>query len=346
MSNQSNQDFSQSKQERNIEEIDLLKLLERLSKNLRNGLLQLLKSSIIGLLFARKFLFNYFKRIALVLSIGAAIGGGLSFLQKPRFESTALIHSEFLKGNSFVLEINKLDEYCRAGNYEVVASLFKLPEEKVKTLVGISAVPFRAQAIWLDENDPRYDSLMSEMSSSATIFEVIIALKTEEPDVDAIESGLAEYLKSNPDLQRNYLMNRRYLEVTKEKIMLELGNFDSLKQLVNRSLVSVENAAQGRTGASLDISVREQKDMLKDPLSIYERDFDYFQRLVQIDNTLIFDRELRVVSSFGKVKLSKTAHVVKYILYGVAIALSMFASALLLKALNDYLNRFEQKMNA
>ncbi len=334
----------QVKSHSNQDEIDVFGLLGMLWKKAGSTLNQLGFFLLLGMAKLRGFLLKNFGKL-----LGAGMAGLLFALAlawtstlKPDFKSSAVVHSEFLRGYNFTTEIEKLNDYCKEGNYTVLSQLFKLPEDQVHMLKGVASEPFRGQ-VTANPESPYYDSLVQVVNATTNRFVVTIHLKTERPDVKAIQAGLLEYLKNNPDLKRQYSMHRRALELTRNKITAELNNFDSLKVLIQKSLLLNDINNPSRARASLDISVRENKNILNDPLAVYEKDFSYFEDLVAIENELMYGEEVQLVSEFGEVKSNNIAHLVKYMINGGLIGTGLFILLYLLLRLNKFLGSFEMK---
>ncbi|MBX2840359.1 MAG: hypothetical protein KTR26_01210, partial [Flammeovirgaceae bacterium] len=103
------------------DEISVSELFNSIGKgisNFCNGLINLILKGIIHL---RRFILLRFKFLLLGTIIGGAYGLYLFYSSKPTYKTTAIVESNYLKGYYFINEIDRLSNYCRENNYELLS---------------------------------------------------------------------------------------------------------------------------------------------------------------------------------------------------------------------------------
>ncbi|UZR94355.1 hypothetical protein [Chondrinema litorale] len=324
------------------DEVDITSLLKFLYRAVASFFKGIFEIIIIFLIICRKFIIR--KKVYLLIGVilGGIIGLLLSNAVPPVYQTSLTVESKFLKGYDFIYEINKLNDYFKEKNYQVVSDIFDAPINNVQSIKEISAESYYSHYNIFEKygDIEKVDSLRTAEEMNATLFIIELELNENNVIISNIENWIINYLNTNSTLNKNYNVEKNILINSKEKILSELSSLDTLKKGINRKLLSENNS---KNSSSLEISLKNDEDILRNPLEIYESDLDFFMHLQRIEKNLNLLEKITVINGVKSVKGNKINHLKKNVLLGSFIGLLIVISIYILISINKYLISFEKK---
>jgi len=191
----------------------------------------------------------------------------------PRFYQTeGIFVSNILPGKycSILLEnLNKI----KSDNNQVLARQLKINVEAADDIQSISMSSMR-DTFLLDRRD-----------SAISLFQIILTLKSTQ-HLDTIQWGLVNYLENNEYAIKRKEARIRALQAMKENLNSKIQSLDSVKKLVNSSIVP----RGGGTGIILGEPIN--------PVSVYQAEIGYFREQLSIDQQLAVIDNIEIVQPF------------------------------------------------
>ena len=130
--------------------------------------------------------------------------------------------------------------------------------------------------------------LIFKRDSAISLFNISLTLSSVQ-HLDSIQWALVNYLENNEYTTKRKEARRRSLQAMKTNLNNKLEGLDSLKKLVNSSIVP---RSQGQ-GIILGEPI--------DPVSIYEAEVGYYRELLNIDQSLATIDNIEVLQPFFKI---------------------------------------------
>jgi hypothetical protein len=225
-----------------------------------------------------------------------AISLGLFFSKKKVYASELVMSHTRLNNNECYLLVNALGDLCENSNYKQLASRLNSSIKVAQQLKSISHSPLN-QGL----EDLRRDS-------SDVILPFKIGVKVFDADVlDSIQYGLWHYLETNEYALKRKSMNDVYLNKFEEKIKKELVEIDSLKQVVNESIVP--------RGKGQGIILGEPID----PVKVYQSSIDLYKVQLNVNQQRELNNSFEVLVGFSPALAINS--IADYILYGILTGL-------------------------
>ena len=247
------------KQIRSSEEIDLFYFL----RPINNGFRRL--SQGLGNYF-RTLRFNKFIFLG-ILTLGTLAGYSLRFIIPPAYEVHGIFVSNFIPAKYCSILIENLS---RAKDIGLLSRQLKINHETAGTIESIKLVPMT-------------DTFDFDRKDTALSLFAMHLVVTELNNIDTIQSGLIDYLENNEYARKRKEARVRSLLSLRESLRDKIRSFDSLKILVNNSIVP---RGQGQ-GIILGEPV--------DPLSIYEAELSYNKEILEIEELLSVSENIEVL---------------------------------------------------
>ena len=260
-----------SEQKQNNAEIDLYYFFKPLGTALRKiGQ---------GIDFAlRKFRANALIFGIIVLLITLA-GYSARYILKPAYQTHGIFISNILPGKYCSILLQNLNAIKGEGNRPILAHQLKISNEAAEDILGISM------------SNMRDTFLIEKKDSTLSLFKITLTLRSIQ-HLDTIQWALVNYLENNEYAIKRKEARRRALELLKATLNSKLESLDSLKKIVNSSIVP---RSQGN-GIILGEPI--------DPVSVYQAEMGYYREQLNIDQALATIDNIEVIQPF--LKLSHT----------------------------------------
>ena len=127
--------------------------------------------------------------------------------------------------------------------------------------------------------------LIDRRDSTLSLFKITLTLKSIQ-HLDTIQWGLVNYLENNDYAIKRKEARRRALQALKENLDRKLQSLDSLKKIVNSSIIP---RSEGR-GIILGEPI--------DPVSVYQAEISYFREQLNIDQALATIDNIEIIQPF------------------------------------------------
>lgn len=259
------------KDRNSAEEIDLLPIF----KSLQNSFLKLIRLFTHFIQFSLKNI-----KVLLIFSIiGIGFSGGLFFMKKKVYVSDlTLSHIRLNNGECYAL-INALSDLRANSNINNDRILSRKLNISIPATRQIKSVTCKA----LNE------SLEKKYKDSAF---VLLPFKIEvgvyDPTIlDSLQMGIMNYLESNEYAAKRKKIQLDYLGKFQDKIKGEIIAIDSLKQLVNKSIIP--------RGSGNGIILGEPID----PVKVYQSGLELYKSQLRLSEQLELNNSFEVLIGFS-----------------------------------------------
>lgn len=256
----------QDKSRTSNEEIDLLYFLRPLSDGLKS---------------IRHFLANYFRQlyqrkwwVIAIVVLAAAVSYALRFILPKSYRTEGIFISHSLNSKFCSILINNLADH--AGNKEnaqLLANQLKIPVNNALSIISVEASPM-SDALYLNNND-----------RSVSLFKINLIL-SENNTLKTIQAGIVSFLENNEYSLIRKQARLKSLNALNEDYLLKLKSLDSLKKLVNSSIVPRSSGQ----GIALSKPVN--------PIGVYEAEQSYYSQLLKNREQLETSDNIEILQPF------------------------------------------------
>jgi uncharacterized protein involved in exopolysaccharide biosynthesis len=256
------------------EEIDLFTFL----KPLWDVIVSLFRAigSFIGLIRAN------IVYVLLITVAAGVVGFSLRFVLPKAYRSEAVIVTHELPAKLCVILLDNLEELVKnKKNKSVVAKQLGLTDEQAASVVAI-----RSQLT--------KDSFFVNDRDTIRNFFTITAVYADSGVTSVLQKGIIDYLENNNYALKRREAKRKSLLSLKANLDVKLKSLDSLKMIVNNSIIP---RSQGQ-GIILGEPV--------DPVKVYEAEINYFKEQLYLDESLATLDNVEVIQPF--ITTSKPNH--------------------------------------
>jgi len=282
-----NPELMNDKTQNNPAEIDLFYFFRPLSR--------LFKKAGAGLVYSvRKMFYNKFLFASVVIILTLA-GFSLRYILPPGFETQGIFISNTLSGRYCSLLLKNLNKLKSDENRPILAQQLGLSLEAAKDI----------RSIRLSSMSDTFALQKKDTTLSLFRITLILASMDHLPD---IQKALVNYLENNEYAMKRKEARRKALESLKTTLDHKLESLDSLKNIVNSSIIP---RSEGK-GIILGEPVN--------PVSVYQAEIAYYKEQLVIDEALATIDNIEIVQPFFK--LNKT----NYPRYNFMMAISFLAS--------------------
>jgi len=253
-----------SEQKQNNAEIDLYYFFKPVGTALKK----------VGNLLAyafRKLDANKIGFIIVVLLITLA-GYSLRYIIKPSYQTEGIFVSSILPGKYCSILLQNLNK-IKGENNSILARQLKINNEAAADIQSIGM------------SNMRDTFLIDRRDSTLSLFKITLTLKSIQ-HLDTIQWGLVNYLENNDYAIKRKEARRRSLQALKENLDRKLQSLDSLKKIVNSSIIP---RSEGR-GIILGEPI--------DPVSVYQAEISYFREQLNIDQALATIDNIEIIQPF------------------------------------------------
>lgn len=213
-----------------------------------------------------------------MLLVGAGIGLAAYFLMKPVYITHMIIKSKFLNNDYCSQLTNTLDDLTdHDEDAPVLADKLHIP---TKMAEQIKSIRFR-------NFSEKFEKLYKDSIAVDAPFKVEV--KVHDPSIlDSLQKGVTDYFEMNEFAQKVKAVKKDNFNLLKNKINEELQEIDSVKQLVNSSIVPRATGNGIIMGEPLD------------PVHVYQKAIDLYKNELHIHERLALIDNIEVVEGFTK----------------------------------------------
>jgi len=259
-----------SEQKQNNAEIDLYYFFKPLGTALRK----------VGDLLAyglRKIYINKIIFLIIVLLITLA-GYSLRYFIQPSYQTEGIFVSNILPGKYCSILLQNLNK-IKGTNNLILARQLRINNEGAADIKSISMSDMR-DTFLVDRKD-----LIDKKDSALSLFKITLVLKSTRY-LDTIQWGLVNYLENNEYAIKRKEARRKSLQAMKENLNLKLLSLDSLKKIVNSSIMPRSEGQGIILGEPIN------------PVSVYQAEINYFREQLSIDQALATIDNIEVLQPF------------------------------------------------
>jgi len=272
------------------EEIDLLYFFRPLINGFKNMAVSLGKYSEV--LLKNIFLFS-----VIVILITAA-GYCLRYVMQPAYQTKGIFISHVMPSAFCAKVIKNLDKLRGGSNTPVLASQLNISQAAAGSIYGIRA----------DSIKERFVMQKKDKDSAIVVFEITLVL-SEIKYVDSIQTGIVSYLENNPYSITRKAAKIQQLKSLKSLLDIKLRGLDSLKQIINSSIVP---RSQGQ-GIILGEPIN--------PINVVQTEVNYLREQGYIDQELSTMDNIEVLQPFFKLNDYNYPDFNRLMLYSFILAL-------------------------
>ena len=221
----------------------------------------------------RKIRTNRIGFIIIVLLITLA-GYSLRYFIEPAFQTEGIFVSNILPGKYCSMLLENLNKSKGEDNTALAQQL---------RIDNAAALDVKS----IGMSNMRDTFLIDRKDSMLSLFKITLTLKSMQ-HLDTIQSGLVNYLENNEYAVKRKEARRKALYAMKENLNLKLQSLDSLKKIVNSSIMP--------RGEGKGIILGEPVD----PVSVYQIEVTYFREQLNIDQSLATIDNIEILQPFLK----------------------------------------------
>jgi hypothetical protein len=247
------------------EEIDLINFFKPLGMLLKKLLAYF--SVYLNKLWQGKVLF-----ISIVI-FAVVIGYALRFVIPKRYSTEAIFISHSINGGLCSILINNLDEYADNRNPSILANQLKLPPSVAGTIKSLEATLMK-DTFPLEEKD----TVVSRFT--------VRLISTDNQGIAAIQRGIQDYLENNEYSRKRKMARLATINNLDSAYEKKLMGLDSLKKLINSSIVP-RSTGQG-------IILGEPID----PVNVYQTEMNYIQERLKNKEYLASSDNIELLQPF------------------------------------------------
>ncbi|HEX6180221.1 MAG TPA: hypothetical protein VFZ47_03200, partial [Chitinophagaceae bacterium] len=240
---------------------------------------------------------------AAILLLGSIAGYSLRYFITPTYKTDAILISEMLPSRYCTALLTNLNELRKPGNLPELSKVLNTSLEAAYQIKGIEATA-----------SPRDTFALERRDSSMSAFRITLTL-SHVNNLDQIEKGIINYLENNEYVRKRKEARIKNMLGQLQDLDLKLRSLDSLRQIVNSSVVP---RSQGQ-GIILGEPIN--------PVSVYQAEVAYTRDRANIQERLSTIEHIEVLQPFLRVhehnspnyeKLLNYAFIASF-LFGIAI---------------------------
>ena len=277
-------------QRRASEEIDLFYFFRPLLNGIKNLSARFGRYS--NLLWKNIFLFS-----GIVVLITAA-GFSLRYILRPAYQTKGIFVSHVMPTAFCARVIKDLDKLRGGYNTPVLAAQLNISQAAAESIHGIKADSIR----------DRFVMQKKDKDSVIAVFQITLVL-SEIKYVDSIQTGIVSYLENNPYSLKRKEAKIQQLKTLKSSLDVKLSGLDSLKQIVNSSIMP---RSQGQ-GIILGEPIN--------PVNVVQAEVNYLREQLYIEQELSTMDNIEVLQPFFKLNDYNYPDFTRLMLYSFILAL-------------------------
>jgi len=256
-----------SEEKQNNAEIDLLYFFKPLGT--------VFKKTGSALNYAyRKITGNKIIFIVIVLLI-TLTGYSLRYVLKPAYKTQGIFVSNILPGKYCSILLENLNSLKGEKNKSVLSNQLKISPDVAGDIQSIDLLTME-DTFLIDKKD-----------SILSLFKITLILSSVQ-HLDSIQWALVNYLENNEYTIKRKEAKRKALEAMKANLNYKLQSLDSLKKIVNNSIIPRSNGQGIILGEPIN------------PVSVYQVEVSYYREQLNIDQALATIDNIEVLQPFFK----------------------------------------------
>ncbi|MFA0962057.1 hypothetical protein AB9P05_09640 [Roseivirga sp. BDSF3-8] len=335
-------DFQRPTQPPHSDEIDIRSFF----RSIRRGLASLGRRFVALLALIRRTSVRHKGMLITLFLIGIAIGVGFSFIKKDTYSSSIMLRSSLFTPRVITSLVSRLDEM--ADRPRQLAAELNISPEEAATIRGFSVqAVFEPVSLEFQnlvkkrlrsdiEEDPSLTDNIEAMTTGDTYLIYVTATNVEV--IRSLDQQLPAFFQRSPYFSKRMALLKRQEQQLAQRLEKDLASLDSLKSAI---IASIRNtpAGQGAGFVLTDNRIDETR------YSTLFQDADYLYRKKLQADLAAEVPAIEVIQPFGNYAPLFSVSKPVYALLGGIIFLAIGYLLLLLKGLNRYLIRYDQKRN-
>lgn len=209
---------------------------------------------------------------SLVVLLITLFGFSLRYVLPPAYKTQGIFVSNILPGKYCSILLGNLN---KLKGSPVLANQLKISDNVAADIQGIDLTTMR-DTFLID----RKDSMLS-------LFTITLTLSSVQ-HLDSIQSALVNYLENNEYATKRKEARRKALQGMKANLNYKLQSLDSLKKIVNSSIIPRSEGKGIILGEPID------------PVSIYQAELSYYREQLSIDQALATIDNIEILQPFFK----------------------------------------------
>ena len=235
-----------------------------------------LKSVFAGISNIVKFSIDNILKLAIFSAIGIGIGIGVFFLIKPVYITHLAISSKRLDNDHCAMLIQTLEDLNDDDeNATIVAKKLHITPNMAKEIKDIE---FKAY-------NSKIEKIFKDSVSVYTPFKIQVKVYNAEI-LDSLEKGIIDYLENNEYALKRKKITEEGLQLLKADINKEIMALDSLKKIVNKSIIPQSTG----TGIILGQPIN--------PIDVYQKAIDLFSNKLSVQEKMALNNNIDVLEGF------------------------------------------------
>lgn len=225
------------------------------------------------------------------------IVSGLGFSARyfiPKYYRTSAVFVSYNLPSSFCSEmVNSLSYLvAKRENTSVLADQLKIPITSASAIRAMYTEPMDS-LLFIDKKD-----------TTASAFRITLVLRNVD-SITVIQQGLESFLENNEFSLRRKEARRATLEALRNDLIERIKSLDSLKGILNESVVPRSNGQGIIMGEPIS------------PISAYQVQHDYYAQQKQIEEQLSLLQNVEVVQPFLKSNVSNSPNFNEILVYSI-----------------------------
>ena len=345
-------------EEKGTDELDLRSIFAavgRFFKSIFNALIWLL-------LYIRRLIIGNLVWAVIIAAVGTAAGVGYSFMERPYYRAEMVINSKYFKGTfikNYVAVLNSLaedEDYAQLGEQlgidstvasniraiNIEALINEARRQGLETLLEeLEAQPIES------EGDIRQREILRGKLNAEGEYTYKLAFELWDPAAaDIIREPVVKKLTSIDYIKKRFDVKQRNLKKRKAKIEDQFNELDSLKLLTYDNFAAVAERNRKNPSGGYQIFMGSEQSELGEPLKIFYKDYEMFDKLLQVETDIELQDDFEVVLPLITFTVSENQP--KHIrgIWGGVYGVIFFIIIVVLRDLNNLMAKEDEKRKA
>ncbi len=228
-----------------------------------------------GIVYVERRIKANFIVFALIIILITAAGFSLRYFIDPSYETNGIFISNTLPGRYCSILLKNLNDIRRGKNEPILAQTLKKQIEAAQDIRSIKM------------SDMRDTFLIDKKDSTLSLFKITLVVSSVER-LDTIQWALVNYLENNEYALKRKEARIKLLLALKENLNAKIESLDSLKKIVNSSIVPRSEARGIILGEPID------------PVNVYQAEMTYYKERLNIDQSLATIDNIEIIQPFFK----------------------------------------------
>lgn len=329
------------------DEIDLRKLLQSIG----NGIKNVGKSIINLIIWIRRISIRYKFLIISMVLIGGIVGIFFNKTNKPFYNTSMLLSSEYFNARLVENNIEKLNNLCGEEDRLGLAKLLGIENSIATNIKGFAYEPLVSEEDIVDVEilkqkleelkvkDPDIAKVINQIQIQNKKTYVITVHVFDNIIIGDLQESVVEYFKNSPFVKNRIAINKNNQLKLISKLENDLSQLDSLKDLFNLNLKADANR-KGKSSASSNVYVGESSTL--DPTRFYSQSVSLYRQLQATQKQVELGDDFEVIDGFTAFAKPESPSWKDLAISSGAMFLGIAYMLIFLIESNKYLNRIEK----